>query len=219
MTEDPEFKGVVSDIGGPTANMYEMKCTRPEVEAVCRRQSCVHPTICKLLGTDHGPLVQLMRKARETPGIKKVLVASGIRMDLARRSPEYMQELVRITWAGTEGRSRAHTDPRRADKMRKPSIDDFEAVRRGVRERVAEGRQEAVPGALLHRQPSGQRSERDDRSGRVPQTQRLPAGPGPGLHPRAVRRGDGHVLHGLDPFTKQPVYIAKHLRIANCSGR
>ena len=56
MSADPDFKGVVSDIGGPTANMYEMRCTRPEVEAVCRRQSCVHPTICRLLGTDHGPL-------------------------------------------------------------------------------------------------------------------------------------------------------------------
>ena len=64
MTEDPEFKGVISDIGGPTANMYEMKCSKPEVEAICRRQSCVHPTICKLLGTDHGPLIDLMKKAR-----------------------------------------------------------------------------------------------------------------------------------------------------------
>ena len=86
MSADPAFKGVVSDIGGPTANMYEMRCTRPEVEAVCRRQSCVHPTICRLLGTDHGPLIELMREARQVPGIKKVLVASGIRMDLARRS-------------------------------------------------------------------------------------------------------------------------------------
>ncbi len=95
MTEDTEFTGVVSDLGGPTANMYQMKCSRPEVEAICRRQSCVHPTICRLLGTDHGPLIQLMKETRQVPGIKKVLVASGIRMDLARRSPEYMRELVR----------------------------------------------------------------------------------------------------------------------------
>ena len=70
MTADPEFSGVVSDIGGPTANMYEMQCARPEVEANCRRLSCVHPTICKLLGTDHGPLVQLMQTAREEPGVQ-----------------------------------------------------------------------------------------------------------------------------------------------------
>ncbi|MFP6673446.1 MAG: YgiQ family radical SAM protein, partial [Pirellulaceae bacterium] len=79
MTNDADFKGVVSDIGGPTANMYEMKCVRPEVEAICRRQSCIHPKICKLLGTDHGPLVELMKDVRESPGVRKVLVASGIR--------------------------------------------------------------------------------------------------------------------------------------------
>src|SRR5581483_8170161 len=86
MAADPEFKGVVSDVGGPTANMYEMRCTRPEVEAKCKRLSCVHPTICKLLGTDHGPLVELLKRARSEPGIRKVLVASGIRMDLAQLS-------------------------------------------------------------------------------------------------------------------------------------
>ena len=79
---------MVSDIGGPTANMYQMRCTRPEVEAKCKRLSCVHPKVCKLLGTDHGPLVELMRESREVPGVRKVLVASGIRMDLrsGRRS-------------------------------------------------------------------------------------------------------------------------------------
>ncbi len=126
MAADPKFKGTISDIGGPTANMYEMKCTRPEVEAVCRRQSCVHPTICKLLGTDHGPLVQLMKEARETPGIKKVLVASGIRMDLARRSPEYMKELVKHHVGGHLKVAPEHTDPEVLMKMRKPANDDFE---------------------------------------------------------------------------------------------
>ncbi|RIK83747.1 MAG: YgiQ family radical SAM protein [Planctomycetota bacterium] len=126
MAADPEFKGVISDIGGPTANMYEMRCTRPEVEAICRRQSCVHPTICKLLGTDHGPLVQLMRDARQTPGVKKVLVASGIRMDLARRSPEYMQELARHHVGGHLKVAPEHVDPNVLNLMRKPANDDFE---------------------------------------------------------------------------------------------
>src|SRR6185369_13202668 len=93
MAADPDFAGVVSDIGGPTANMYQMRCTRPEVEAKCRRLSCVHPTICKLLGVDHAPLVQLMQQARSEPGVRKVLVASGIRMDLAQLAPEYLHEL------------------------------------------------------------------------------------------------------------------------------
>jgi radical SAM superfamily enzyme YgiQ (UPF0313 family) len=71
MSESPDFKGVVSDIGGPTANMYQMRCTRPDVEAVCRRQSCVHPKICKLLGVDHTPVIELMRESRSLPGVKK----------------------------------------------------------------------------------------------------------------------------------------------------
>ena len=94
LTEDKSFKGTVSDIGGPTANMYQMRCTRPEVEARCRRQSCVHPKICKLLGVDHQPVIELMRSARQVPGVKKVLVASGVRMDLAAK-PEYIRELTR----------------------------------------------------------------------------------------------------------------------------
>ena len=93
MANDPRFKGTISDIGGPTANMYQMKCTKPEVEAIYRRQSCVHPMICKLLGTNHDPLIEVMTRARQTPGVKKVLVASGLRMDLAQRSPRYIREL------------------------------------------------------------------------------------------------------------------------------
>src|SRR5437764_8881581 len=80
---DPTFKGTISDLGGPTANMYQMRCTRPEVEAVCKRLSCIHPPICKLLGTSHAPTIELMRGARAVPGVKRVHIASGIRMDLA----------------------------------------------------------------------------------------------------------------------------------------
>src|SRR6266436_2786470 len=111
LAADPEFSGVISDIGGPTANMYEMRCTRPDVEAKCKRLSCVHPTVCKLLGTDHGPLVELMRRARTEPGIRKVLVASGIRMDLARRDPEYMRELATHHVGGYLKVAPEHTDP------------------------------------------------------------------------------------------------------------
>ena len=78
LAADPEFKGVISDIGGATANMYQMRCSRPEIEAKCKRLSCVHPGICKLLGTDHGPLIDLMKEVRHQPGVRKVFVASGI---------------------------------------------------------------------------------------------------------------------------------------------
>src|SRR6185295_5461259 len=86
----PGFKGTISDLGGPTANMYRMRCTRPEVEAVCKRLSCIHPTVCKLLGTDHGPTIELMRAARAVPGVKRVHIASGIRMDLANLDDRYV---------------------------------------------------------------------------------------------------------------------------------
>jgi uncharacterized radical SAM protein YgiQ len=125
MTKDPGFTGVVSDIGGPTANMYQMRCTRPEVEATCRRQSCVHPTICKLLGTDHAPLVALMRKARSVPKVRKVFVASGIRMDLARRDPEYLSELATHHVGGLLKVAPEHTDGGVLELMKKPGPEDF----------------------------------------------------------------------------------------------
>jgi uncharacterized radical SAM protein YgiQ len=126
MAADPDFKGVVSDIGGPTANMYQMKCTRPEVEAKCKRLSCVHPTICKLLGTDHGPLIQLLQKARTEPGIRKVLVASGIRMDLAQLSPEYLKEMAEHHVGGHLKVAPEHTDTTVLRLMKKPENANFE---------------------------------------------------------------------------------------------
>jgi uncharacterized radical SAM protein YgiQ len=90
----PGFTGVISDLGGPTANMYRLACKSREVEAACRRPSCVYPGVCPNLNTDHTPLIKLYRRARALPGVKKVLVASGVRYDLAIESPEYVKELV-----------------------------------------------------------------------------------------------------------------------------
>ncbi|HTB66688.1 MAG TPA: YgiQ family radical SAM protein [Steroidobacteraceae bacterium] len=89
----PGFTGVISDLGGPTANMYRLACKTREIESACRRPSCVFPGICPNLNTDHSPLIKLYRRARELPGIKKVLIASGVRYDLASESPEYVKEL------------------------------------------------------------------------------------------------------------------------------
>jgi len=89
----PGFTGVISDLGGPTANMYRLACKSREIERACRRPSCVFPGICPNLNTDHSPLIRLYRRARALPGIKKVLIASGVRYDLAIESPEYVKEL------------------------------------------------------------------------------------------------------------------------------
>ena len=90
----PGFTGVVSDLGGPTANMYRIGCRTPEIEAACRKPSCVYPGICPNLNTSHAPLIQLYRKARALRGVKKILIGSGLRYDLAVESPEYVKELV-----------------------------------------------------------------------------------------------------------------------------
>jgi len=90
----PGFTGVISDLGGPTANMYRLACKSRTIEAACRRPSCVYPGICPNLNTDHSPLIKLYRRARTLPGIKKVLIGSGVRYDLAVESPEYVKELV-----------------------------------------------------------------------------------------------------------------------------
>ena len=91
--EVPGFTGVISDLGGPTANMYRLACRSREIESACRRPSCVYPGICPNLDTDHAPLVRLYQRARAVPGVKKVLIASGVRYDLAAESPEYVKEL------------------------------------------------------------------------------------------------------------------------------
>ena len=127
----PGFTGVISDLGGPTANMYRLACKDAKIEESCRRLSCVYPDICPNMGTDHGPLVQLYRKARSLPGIKKVLIGSGLRYDLAVRSPEYVKELVSHHVGGYLKIAPEHTETGPLSKMMKPGIgayDEFKAL-------------------------------------------------------------------------------------------
>lgn len=133
MTQEPDFKGHISDIGGPTANMYQMRCTRPDIEQKCRRLSCVHPTVCKLLGTDHGPITELMREAREMPGVKSVRVSSGIRMDLAAGQDEYLEELATHHVGGLLKVAPEHSSERVLKLMKKPSIESFDRFAEGFR--------------------------------------------------------------------------------------
>ena len=122
----PGFTGVISDIGGPTANMYRMACKDPKVEAACRRPSCVFPDICPNLNTSHDDLISLYRKVRETKGIKKVMVASGVRYDLAVKSPEYVKELVTHHVGGYLKIAPEHTERGPLDKMMKPGIGAYD---------------------------------------------------------------------------------------------
>ena len=122
----PGFTGIISDVGGPTANMYRMTCKDPKIESACRRLSCVYPDICDNLNTDHKPLTALYRKARQLPGIKKVLVASGLRYDLAVRDPEYIEELAAHHTGGYLKIAPEHTERGPLSHMMKPGIGSYE---------------------------------------------------------------------------------------------
>jgi uncharacterized radical SAM protein YgiQ len=124
------FTGVISDIGGPTANMYRIACKDRETEALCRRPSCVYPDICKNLNTSHDPLIQLYRKVRAVPGVKKVNVASGVRYDLAVESPEYVKELVEHHVGGYLKIAPEHTEDGPLSKMMKPGIGSYDAFKK-----------------------------------------------------------------------------------------
>ena len=118
----PGFTGVISDLGGPTANMYRLACKSYEIERHCRRLSCVYPDICVNMRTDHGPLIDLYRQARALPGIKKVLIASGVRYDLAIRDPAYVRELVSHHVGGYLKIAPEHTEADPLAKMMKPGM-------------------------------------------------------------------------------------------------
>ncbi len=120
------FTGIISDLGGPTANMYRLSCKSPEIEAACRKPSCVYPGICSNLKTDHGPLIKMYRRARALPGIKKILIGSGLRYDLAVQSPEYVTELVTHHVGGYLKIAPEHTEGGPLSKMMKPGIGTYD---------------------------------------------------------------------------------------------
>lgn len=213
LSADPDFKGIVSDVGGPTANMYQMRCTRPEVEARCRRLSCVHPTICRLLGTDHGPLIDLLRQARNQPGIRKVLVSSGIRMDLAQLSPTYIKELAAHHVGGRLKVAPEHTDPTVLQVMKKPDIGNFDQFARMFRratEKAGKPKQFLVPYFIASHPGSDLRAMIDlavylKRNGYRPDQVQ-------DFIPAPFDIATCMYYTGLDPFTKKPVAVARNLR-------
>ena len=122
----PGFTGIISDLGGPTANMYRLQCKDPEIEKNCRKPSCVFPGVCQNLHTDHAPLTQLYRKARSLKGIKKILIGSGLRYDLAVLNPEYVKELVQHHVGGYLKIAPEHTEKGPLSKMMKPGIGAYD---------------------------------------------------------------------------------------------
>ena len=120
------FTGTISDLGGPTANMYRLGCKSPEIEAACRKPSCVFPGICANLGTDHQPLIDIYRRGRALRGVKKILIGSGVRYDLAVQSPEYVKELVQHHVGGYLKIAPEHTEQGPLSKMMKPGMGTYD---------------------------------------------------------------------------------------------
>jgi len=205
-------KGIVSDLGGPTANMYEMRCERPEIEAICRRLSCVHPVICPLLGTDHSALIDVMRESREQKGIRKVFVASGVRMDLARLSPEYMHELTTHHVGGHLKVAQEHADSTTLAVMKRPKPETFQDFDRKFKaESKKAGKDQYLIPYFISAHPGSDLKAMIDlavflkRNGYKPEQVQdfIPA-------PFDIAACMYHT--GLDPMTMKPVHVAKGLR-------
>ena len=122
----PGFTGVISDLGGPTANMYKLRCKSKKAESTCRRLSCVFPDICKHMDTDHSPTISLYKKAREVKGIKKILIASGVRYDLAIEDPRYIKELATHHVGGYLKIAPEHTEEGPLSRMMKPGMGTYD---------------------------------------------------------------------------------------------
>jgi len=209
MTADPGFSGVISDIGGPSANMYRMNCSRTGVQNKCRRASCIHPSICKLLKTDHGPLIKLMTSIRSQPGVKRAFVASGIRMDLAMQSQPYIEELAAHNVGGHLKVAPEHVAPEVLQLMRKPPIEQFETFSKSfsAASKRAKKKQYLVP-YFIAGHPGSDLSSMIEvalylkKSGhKIEQVQEFIPGP---------FDITGCMYHtGLDPTTGEAVYVAR----------
>ncbi len=194
----PGFTGVISDLGGPTANMYMLRCKSPRAEQTCRRLSCVYPDICPHMDTDHTPTINLYRRARELKGIKKILIASGVRYDIAVEDPRYIKELASHHVGGYLKIAPEHTEEGPLSKMMKPGMGSYDRFKElfDLYSKQAGKEQYLIP-YFISAHPHAGRGYGE--SGAVAQAPPLPSGSGAELLPVAVGKFDHHVLHRQKP--------------------
>jgi uncharacterized radical SAM protein YgiQ len=207
-----DFSGVLTDLGGPTANMYKMACKDERTESACRRLSCVHPGICENLVTDHGPLLSLMKAVRSEKGIKRVFIASGVRYDLAERSPEFVAELARHHTGGQLSVAPEHNSDRVLDKMKKPSIQSYERFAQAFcQASETAGKEQYLVPYFITGHPGSTLADAVDLALYLKKN---------GMRPRQVQDfiptpmavATTMFYTGLDPLTNEPVYTARDLR-------
>lgn len=212
LTRMAGFSGMISDVGGPTANMYKMTCKDERTESACRRLSCVHPGICKNLVTDHQPVIDLLKKVREVPGVNRVFVASGVRYDLAERSPEFVAELARHHTGGQLSVAPEHTNPRVLDKMKKPGIESYERFADSFcKASEKAGKEQYLVPYFITGHPGSTLADTVELALYLKRK---------GMRPRQVQdfiptpmsMATSMYYTGLDPFTQEPVHTAHELR-------
>jgi uncharacterized radical SAM protein YgiQ len=206
------FSGTITDVGGPTANMYKMSCRDEKIERACRRLSCVHPGVCENLVTDHAPLIDLLRRVREQKGVKKAFIASGVRYDLAERSPEFIRELAAHHTGGQLSVAPEHNDPEVLKRMKKPGIASYERFAQAFCQASEDlGREQYLVPYFITGHPGSTLKDTIElalylkRNGLRPRQVQdfIPT-------PMAVATTMYHT--GVDPLTMEPVPVARDLR-------
>jgi uncharacterized radical SAM protein YgiQ len=207
-----DFRGTITDLGGPTANMYKMTCKDDAIETACRRMSCVFPDVCENLVTDHGPLLQIMKAVREEPGVKKVFIASGVRYDLAERSPAFIKALAEHHTGGQLSVAPEHNRKEVLDRMKKPGIESYERFVEQFRcASESAGKEQHLVPYFISGHPGSTLREMVELALYLKRSD---------LRPRQVQdfiptpmsMAACMYYTGLDPFTMKAVYTAKDLR-------
>ncbi|HTJ82816.1 MAG TPA: DUF3362 domain-containing protein, partial [Polyangiaceae bacterium] len=207
-----DFRGTISDLGGPTANMYQMKCRDERIESSCRRLSCVHPGICENLVTDHAPLIDVMRLVRKEPGIKKVFIASGVRYDLAERSKEFVEELAKHHTGGQLSVAPEHSKKEVLDKMKKPGVESYERFASTFQcASEAAGKDQFLVPYFISGHPGSTLEDMVDlalwlkeRNMRPRQVQ--------DFIPTPMSMATCMYFTGIDPLSREPVYTARDMK-------
>ena len=207
-----DFKGTLTDLGGPTANMYKLKCKSSDIESKCRKLSCVHPGVCENLNTDHGPLIDVMKQVRAEEGVKHVFIASGVRYDLAELAPDYVKELAAHHVGGQLSVAPEHVSPRVLEKMKKPGIESYERFQTmfNCASKDAGKDQYEIP-YFISGHPGSELSDMVDlalwlkKNGKRPRQVQ-------DFIPTPMSMAACMYYSGLDPMTLRPVYTATGLR-------
>ena len=206
------FSGVLTDLGGPTANMYKMTCKEEKIEASCRRLSCVHPGICENLVTDHKPLIQLMKKVRTEKGIKRVFIASGVRYDLAERSPEFIEELAKHHTGGQLSVAPEHNESGVLDKMKKPGIASYERFAQAFCQASEKaGKEQYLVPYFISGHPGSTLKDAVSLAVYLKNNDMRPRQVQDFI-PTPMAIATTMFYTGLDPLTGEPVYTARELR-------